>query len=425
MSQQSSQAGSSICAGIEMMKMNSQTSAFSDISTADNDFFHDDAVSLPSVKHPNVPISHIDRSHYVGHAGGIADDVPSHSPTTYPISESLVLSSITAEDMAMQRSSSTETNTSNQSRASRRSLKEVIHSTRPIAPKIEGPESVSRESSSSGHQLVRIGSHDGSSKVFGVLPKVHHVRPQTHEKVRCTMCNEYPSGFRGDHELRRHSDRKHSSVRTVWICKDISPDQKFLAQCKACTSGKRYYAYYNAAAHLRRAHFHPKEKGRKGKIDPKLKRGAKSGGDDPPMELLKLWLEERQEVAAPQSPSAISSEGNFKEVGNEQLGTASNFLQQQDFKSSSAPTASFDIPNTDLFSDDPAQYSPNQPPYYDDNSFLLTTPITDTSNAFDFSYDTSITDTIVDNASINDTNITSSSEMMFQMDIAPENPHCL
>jgi len=58
---------------------------------------------------------------------------------------------------------------------------------------------------------------------------------------------------------------------------------------------KKYGAYYNAAAHLRRAHFKPKQRcrGKSAKVEEKLeKRGGKGGGDWPPMPELKRWMKE-------------------------------------------------------------------------------------------------------------------------------------
>ena len=65
-----------------------------------------------------------------------------------------------------------------------------------------------------------------------------------------------------------------------------------------------YGAYYNAAAHLRRAHFHPRKRGRKGKHDEK--RGGKGGGDDPPMDILKQkWMKEVEIVAPTNDELAV------------------------------------------------------------------------------------------------------------------------
>ena len=105
-------------------------------------------------------------------------------------------------------------------------------------------------------------------------------------RVYCDRCNEYPEGFRGEHELRRHTDAKHSTLVRRWICcepensKDTTPKPVVpLAGCKACMTQKQYGAYYNAAAHLRRAHFSPH-------------RGSKASGDWPPMAVLKDWMRE-------------------------------------------------------------------------------------------------------------------------------------
>jgi hypothetical protein len=139
-------------------------------------------------------------------------------------------------------------------------------------------------------QIAKIRSEDGSSKTVGVISKTPYVRPQ-HPKIVCHLCQQRPEGFRGTHELDHHMARAHPQSRKGYICVDYSHDQKFLASCKHCRNEKVYGAYYNAAAHLRRAHFHPRKRGRKGKIDEKC--GGIGGGDDPPMDYLKTyWIKE-------------------------------------------------------------------------------------------------------------------------------------
>ncbi|KAJ6439451.1 lipoate-protein ligase A [Purpureocillium lavendulum] len=122
-------------------------------------------------------------------------------------------------------------------------------------------------------------------------------------KVFCDECSDCPDGFRGDHELRRHKNSKHAGFVTKYVCRDpatvglsssISPVNP-ISGCRACSKGRRYGAYYNAAAHLRRAHFKPKP--RRGKKDAsKDKTGVKGGCDWPPMSELKLWYEEVREA---------------------------------------------------------------------------------------------------------------------------------
>src|SRR5271156_2659210 len=69
-----------------------------------------------------------------------------------------------------------------------------------------------------------------------------------------------------------------------------------LSNCKACHSSKTYGAHYNAAAHLRRAHFFPDRNKRGGCGKVSEGRGGMGGGDEPPMDELKNWMYEKVEV---------------------------------------------------------------------------------------------------------------------------------
>jgi hypothetical protein len=116
-------------------------------------------------------------------------------------------------------------------------------------------------------------------------------------RLKCPKCSDYPDGFRSEHELRRHTNRVHRSTRKVWVTIDTSPDKSFLANCKACQTGKRYNECYNAASHLRRMHFHPHKRGERKMTAAEARRGGKPGDLDPPMEVLKTnWLREVDEI---------------------------------------------------------------------------------------------------------------------------------
>ena len=89
------------------------------------------------------------------------------------------------------------------------------------------------------------------SKAYASKP----TRPSSHAQFKCTQCNEKPLEFHSLHELQRHIDNVHIMSRKAWICIDISPSKDFLSGCENCTTQKRHGASYNAAEHLRRAHF--------------------------------------------------------------------------------------------------------------------------------------------------------------------------
>jgi hypothetical protein len=81
--------------------------------------------------------------------------------------------------------------------------------------------------------------------------------------------------------------------------------QKPLDVCKQCKQGKRYNVYYNAAAHLRRAHFNPTKRGRRPKGEVRNIFTEKSRA--PSIEELKThgWLKEI--IVWRQGPPSVTS----------------------------------------------------------------------------------------------------------------------
>jgi hypothetical protein len=142
------------------------------------------------------------------------------------------------------------------------------------------------------------------------------------------------SSQRSEHELRRHSNRIHRKTRKVWMTIDTSPDKSFLANCKACQTGKRYNECYNAASHLRRMHFHPHKRGERKMSAAEARRGGKPGDLDPPMDVLKAnWLREVDEFVDEneQSVSGGSPEGSdqAERSEHEKKDTSASQLQAQ------------------------------------------------------------------------------------------------
>lgn len=237
----------------------------------------------------------------VGTAYGYNDSFP------FPDDEAASSSSPSSFEMKNSPSSGSNASSisvSSQSPMSARGLHQevVTRSSNPVvsrllAPKTERPQEVSASHHSDvpAPRLVPVRDADGTVKHKAEITRT--VRQQPPRKTTfCQFCDDQPSGFHGDHELRRHIERHHSQVRRVWICKDASADGKFLSNCKACRSRKTYGANYNAAAHLRRAHFNPCKNRRGGRGKKSEGRGGMGGGNSPPMEFLKHWMYEELEL---------------------------------------------------------------------------------------------------------------------------------
>jgi hypothetical protein len=154
------------------------------------------------------------------------------------------------------------------------------------------------------------------------MPQTTRQLPQR-RMTFCALCNVHPQGFRGHHELRRHMDCHHTN-RKVWICKDNSASGGSLpavplSKCKACRNNKTYGASYNAAAHLRRAHFYPYQdkRGGRGQVSPG--RAGMGGGEEPPMEELENWMYEQMQVNKPQL-SQIDADMMLDDTGLDDTG---------------------------------------------------------------------------------------------------------
>lgn len=164
------------------------------------------------------------------------------------------------------------------------------------------------------------------------------------------------AGFRGEHELRRHWDREHAQSRKVWIC--LQPEAqtdwwpaKPLGICKQCKQQKQYNVYYNAAAHLRRAHFCPRKRGRKAKGEERESRAGKAGGDWPSIDWLKAngWLKEI-EVSSTQDSTGIPLDSATSET-KDQVSTfppAAAPTTNESFPMRYLPTTEFNLSHSTL-----------------------------------------------------------------------------
>lgn len=210
------------------------------------------------------------------------------SSSSIPTVGQLQLPSALELHTTMVRDASSDSNISSTSRISRRSQEQIAQAARPLAPKDVTESPVPKKSSSSlaGSQEMLRQRSAPEPKIL--IPKLQYSR-QSKEKLKCERCDKNPDGYRGSHELQRHMALDHQSSRTAWVCVDIS-ENGFLSGCAACESKKPYGQDYNAAAHLRRFHFHPKSEVRRTNVDPEERRGGKGGGKDPPMIECRKWM---------------------------------------------------------------------------------------------------------------------------------------
>ena len=146
----------------------------------------------------------------------------------------------------------------------------------------------------------------------------------------CSLCDGHPQGFHGDHELRRHVDRHHTNYRKVWICKDNpATGGAFpavpLSTSKTCRNQKTHGANYDAAAHLRRAHFYPCKHKRGGRGVVSEGRGGKGGGNEPPVDELKNWMWEKVEVNATGMKGVAPEDARFDPYENNTGASPPNF----------------------------------------------------------------------------------------------------
>lgn len=416
MSRSNSHFGNTVCEGMGMLRLKSQAS---NASSSFDSVAYDSQASTMNY-HIDKTSPAINNTHLLDFTGGVVPEASQQSLLVPSMSSSQSSSLLLPNDSQIQRTNSTDSQPISLSRLSSggpQSLQLLAPKAEPVAPTMS-------RSVSSEHRMIRIKSADGSVKDKVSIAKAPYVRPQQ-PKIPCPHCDAKPDGYRGEHELGRHINKAHSLTRTVWVCIDITPDQSFLSGCKKCLAGKKYNAYYNAAAHLRRAHFNPRPKGRKGKNSDEetIKRAGSSGGESPPMDYCKLWMREIRENVLQNASPLIDDDDDDDETPTNAAGTTTAMPDIQAYANlpynlnrsyaqsipiphpatSSGqqmypPTLSFSAPATQLA---------------DDNSLYLSQPsqssaISDKADILDLSLDTSV-------------NV----ELPFQMSPFAENPNLL
>ena len=342
MSRENSLCNEPLLESMQMMKFNSNTS-YSTNYPVDH---YDQLPHSTSSRHSRRS-SNEEQSQLLVGAGGVSHSQFSHSlPTQFPSSGSF------GEKMEKCQSNESISSTSSTSSSrNKQRLQAQIAAARPLMPKGGSDDNaMSRENSS--QSMTRLESKDGSQDKVSIS-KPTYQRPK-HDRVFCKQCESHPEGFRGEHELRRHQDREHKLMVKKWVCIEPTSGHNHpkpvlpLSRCKACGQQKKKYgAYYNAAAHLRRTHFKPKAKGRSknSKVDDASKRGGKAGGDWPSMAELKFWMVEVEE-AAPAYPLTASQQEEADESDDE---TYDNSLDEQLSSSHNVSGGSFDTSYLNTF----------------------------------------------------------------------------
>jgi hypothetical protein len=351
MSRQNSLCNEPLLESIQMMKFSSNTSFSTDINPVDHTLY--DQVTPYSSRHSRRSSNEEQSQLLVGAGGASHDSQFSHSFPAVEAADQFHSSGSFGEKMEKSQSNeSTSSSSSNSSSRSKQRLQaqNLLAAARPLMPKGGSDDNpMSRDNSS--QSMSRQSSKDGLQDKIAIS-KPNYVRPK-HDRVHCKQCDDHPDGFRGEHELRRHQDRQHKLMVKKWVC--IQPQQCGsdmpkpvvpLNKCKACTAQrKKYGAYYNAAAHLRRAHFRPKaSKGRTKttKVEDTAKRGGKAGGDWPSMAELKYWMTEVEEPATDFPLSAAQQEEADDDDDDETYDFDEQLMSAHTMSSTSS--GSFDTP---------------------------------------------------------------------------------